>query len=575
MSMDDQNSQNANRDIFNIGSIQGDLNVVNYDKQPRSRQEFNARKRLLNEMRTELAGRKPLHQAAMLNLGKEQQPHQVKRPWDVSVKVGEQRSFQLPSEKSILEVFEEPSIGGKLLILGKAGSGKTTTLLELAHRLCDRAEMDSNAPIPVILELSSWQTTTKEKHSNSTIQEWILSNLQSKGVSKKVGEKWIRYELVLLLDGLDELPSEFHEMCVQAINQFLESEFSPQYLAVCSRKEEYENCEDILGLNGAVYLEDLSVEQIEDYFTRLHLEDLWESIKSSEKIVNFLRQPLFLAITSIAYQQIDIEEWRNCNTEERAIDYLLGIYRVLTISKDSINKERQEKIDNNRVAWLAKYMEESGQKEFIVRQVSPIMLLDGKAFFEKMNSSFHVLMYLFSLSCFIWIFQYHNVLLKIFRDSGFFLISNIILYLLIIIGLLAFTLLFYCILFVNHVDEIKMIDRVEFKIFLFVLIEVYTNLLVGSILYIKRLFKSTSLVRILVILLVGSLILSIISWSGYLGSILQIFLPAIASALSNVFFILTYVLTMIAPIIFTLKINDINVNENKKSNSLSGAENLS
>lgn len=145
---DDENSQWANRDIFNIGSVQGDIKVVNYDKQPRSRQEFKARQRLLCEMRAELAGRKPLHQSVVLNLGKEQQPHQVQRPWDVSVKVGEQRSFQLSPETSILEVFDEPTISGKLLILGKPGSGKTTTLLELAQALCDRAEADSEAPVP-------------------------------------------------------------------------------------------------------------------------------------------------------------------------------------------------------------------------------------------------------------------------------------------------------------------------------------------------------------------------------------------------------------------------------------------
>jgi hypothetical protein len=383
MSMDDQNSQNANRDIFNFENVQGDVKVVNYDKQPRSRQEFNARKRLLNEMRTELAGRKPLHQAAMLNLGKEQQPHQVQRPWDVSVKVGEQRSFQLPSETSILEVFEEPTIGGKLLILGKAGSGKTTTLLELAQGLCDRAEMDSNAPIPVILELSSWQPITKggflgfgnSKEYDPSIKEWILSKLLSKGVSKEIGEQWIRHELVLLLDGLDEMPSERQTKCVKAINQFLDGEFSPLHLIVCSRKEEYENYEEILLLNGAICLEELTTEQMQNYFTSINLCEFWENIKEAQKIVDFIRRPLFLAITSIAYRQIDTEEWKNCTSEQNNIDYLLGIYRIkmLTrITESNWHKKRyltKSEVTQNRLIRLATVMAQSKSKEFEVNKM--------------------------------------------------------------------------------------------------------------------------------------------------------------------------------------------------------------
>jgi len=309
-----------------------------------SKQEYRNRQALLSQMGTEVKSRlaQSLHHAVLLNWGKEQQPEQVQRPWDVSVKVGEQRSFQLPSETSILEVFENPAISGKFLILGKPGGGKTTTLVELTQALVERAETDSDAPIPVILELSEWRTVTKRKFPNfwdqeeyePSIKEWILSQFRSKGVSQEIGEQWIRdKELVLLLDGLDELRSERQAKCVRAINQFLDSEFSPLHLVVCSRKEEYEDYEEVLHLNGAICLEDLTVEQMRHYFASVNLEEFWESIKNSEKIVNFILQPLFLAITSIAYQQIDIEEWRNCNTEERAIDYLLGVYRVIGISE--------------------------------------------------------------------------------------------------------------------------------------------------------------------------------------------------------------------------------------------------
>ncbi|MDT9274392.1 MAG: NACHT domain-containing protein [Limnospira sp. PMC 737.11] len=364
-----------------------------------SKQEYRDRQNILTQMRTEVESRltQSIHRAAIVNLGKEQQPQQVQRPWDMSVKVGEQRRVQLPPQTTILDVFDNPTISGKFLILGKPGGGKTTTLLELAEALLERAEGDSDAPIPVILELSSWQEVTKPKFLpfgegekyDPSIKEWVLSQLR--GVSQDIGEQWLREkELVLLLDGLDELQPERQGKCVRAINQFLGSEFSPLHLVVCSRKEEYEVYEEMLHLNGAICLDDLTNEQIRDYFASVNLGEFWESIKGSEKIVDFIRQPLFLAVTSIAYEQIDVEEWRNCNTEERAIDYLLGVYRVKMLTKKtpsrwySSNNVPTHLIAQNALNRLSKSMIKKQEKNFIVRNIT-LCLLDSDLQIEYVN----------------------------------------------------------------------------------------------------------------------------------------------------------------------------------------------
>lgn len=352
-------------------------------------------------MQTEVESRlsQSIHRAAFVNLGKEQQPQHVQRPWDMSVKVGEQRSVQLPPQTTILDVFDNPTISGKFLILGKPGGGKTTTLLELAEALIERADGDNNAPIPVILELSSWQEVTKrefpkvweQKKYDPSIKEWVLSHLMSKGVSQEMGEQWLRdKELVLLLDGLDELQPERQGKCVRAINEFLGGEFSPLHLVVCSRKEEYEDYEEMLHLNGAICLEDLTNEQIRDYFASVNLGEFWESIKGSEKIVDFIRQPLFLAITSIAYQQIDVEEWKNCNTEEKAIDYLLGSYRVIMIGEPNqnklfINKQYSTLKIQNFIVRIAKQLDRTYEKqqEFLVSKIEMFVLPnDTKVYFN-------------------------------------------------------------------------------------------------------------------------------------------------------------------------------------------------
>ncbi len=131
---------------------------------------------LLAQVKHEVAARleQSLHNAVLINLGKELQPQQVKRPWDAEIKIGLKPPEPLPENTSILEVFDKSAIAGRLLILGAPGSGKTTTMLELAQELVARAEDDSSYPIPVLFNLSSW------KDERLPLTEWLVAELNSK-----------------------------------------------------------------------------------------------------------------------------------------------------------------------------------------------------------------------------------------------------------------------------------------------------------------------------------------------------------------------------------------------------------
>ena len=111
-----------------------------------------AQRWLIDAVKTEVKTRlkDSLHNAVLINLGKEEQPIQVKPPWQAEIKIGEKPPSLLPEETSILKVFDTEEIAGKLLILGEPGSGKTTTLLELAKELITRAENEASKPIPVL-----------------------------------------------------------------------------------------------------------------------------------------------------------------------------------------------------------------------------------------------------------------------------------------------------------------------------------------------------------------------------------------------------------------------------------------
>jgi hypothetical protein len=64
------------------------------------------------------------------------------------------QSVEAQSERSITQAFED--MDDSLLILGNAGAGKTSMLLELAQILHAKAITNDSAPIPVLLELARW-----------------------------------------------------------------------------------------------------------------------------------------------------------------------------------------------------------------------------------------------------------------------------------------------------------------------------------------------------------------------------------------------------------------------------------
>ena len=93
-----------------------------------------------------------LHDAAMIDLGMKPESGAVANPWDTLIRTP--AGDETLTDESIVQVFDR--LNGKLLILGDPGSGKTTTLLTLAHDLLYRAELDDHHPIPVVFNLSSW-----------------------------------------------------------------------------------------------------------------------------------------------------------------------------------------------------------------------------------------------------------------------------------------------------------------------------------------------------------------------------------------------------------------------------------
>ncbi|NER97973.1 MAG: hypothetical protein F6J86_29700 [Symploca sp. SIO1B1] len=315
-----------------------------------------------------------LHHHVRLNLPKETQPRQV-RPWGMEVKVAIAPSSQLlPPETSIGQVFEQCS--GRLLILGEPGAGKTTSLLDLALELMEKAEADPQQRIPVIVDLSDWQPTVSPSTSRESkvsrknfseeelvqsILNWLIRKVRGRyGVSLPQIQQWLEEKrLVPLLDGLDEVSPEYQQDCVQAINLWLDSEFKselrPKQIAVCCRREPYESYSQKLQLAGAVYLQDLTDKQIHKFLIDANRGELAESLMADENLLALIRRPLLLSMAIIAYQDLELTQWQQATSAGDRLNLLLDAYVCHMLTQDTPSRAyRKQKCPSQEQSrkWL-------------------------------------------------------------------------------------------------------------------------------------------------------------------------------------------------------------------------------
>ena len=390
-----------NKGLYSEGDIQIFLQKIEASKRS------NTEKLLLQQVAAEVASRlrQSLHSQVFIDLDKEELLTQVQRSWDYEIKLGKQNNRHISSEESLIKIFTSSNMQGRLLILGEPGTGKTTNLLNLAGALLEVAQ-DPDELIPVILNLSSWS------NGEEPISIWLTKEIKRKyGVALSVGEQWLEEQKLLpLLDGLDEVSNSHQKDCVRSINQWISGNAgspSPIKMVVCSRREEYKRLKTKLKLNGAVCLNKLSEEMIENYLHLVDRAELLTVIHANTSLRELVSVPLFLSMLVIAYQDSHLDSY-NSKEGKNAESYLIGSYvnymleraerereKLKQEDRTSFNKDELKRLDRKTkiislystdqtkswLCWIASKMETNGTTEFLVEDLQPSWL-ERKATFQ-------------------------------------------------------------------------------------------------------------------------------------------------------------------------------------------------
>jgi hypothetical protein len=292
--------------------------------------------------------------------------------WDMVVRQTDHQNLLLPPGSDIAEVFEQ--MGRSLLLLGEPGSGKTTSLLAIARSALARAAVDPAAPIPVVFDLSSWGE--KRQH----LDAWLVEELDTKyNIPRRTAKDWVANDqLVLLLDSLDQVRTPYRDDCVRAINAFCETH--DVEICVCSRTSDYERIGQALQLHAAVVLQPLTTDQVEHFLTAAGLANstLANDVRNDPVVNELARSPLMLSILCLTYDEPagqDPSAGAGGIEERRQRIFEHYVDRMLMRQPDAPYPPEQTR---HWLSQIAQGMRQHGQGEFLIEQLQPSWLANGR-----------------------------------------------------------------------------------------------------------------------------------------------------------------------------------------------------
>ena len=216
---------------------------------------------------------------------------------------------------------------GRVLLLGEPGAGKTTTLFAFARDAVAARLVNPALPLPILAPIATWNAKAQ-----TPLVDWLSSQiplLKPDDLADLIDSG----NVLLLLDGLDELGGEREEnisgkyfnpspksndevLTEDDTNSRTLLRYNPRSrfiniipannrIAVTCRRQDYADIGQKPLLKGAITLQPLNDDQMQDY---LHdLPDLWTVIEADSDLREVARTPLLLSLFTYAFRELPQE----------------------------------------------------------------------------------------------------------------------------------------------------------------------------------------------------------------------------------------------------------------------------
>jgi transcriptional regulator with XRE-family HTH domain len=230
---------------------------------------------------------------------------------------------------------------GRLVVLGRAGSGKTILTMRFVLGLLDVSRPGD--PVPVIFSVGSWNPGT------TALRDWLIEQLlrdhPGLGAPGPAGATLAAAlvetgRILPVLDGFDEIAGGLHQAALAALNA------TTLPLLVTSRVDEYRaavESTDVLTSAGAVVLTDLTATDLADYLPRTTRRrgtggTVWEPVLAEVRdhpdgdLAAVLTTPLMVGLARTIYSDTpdhdpaDLLDTTRFGTREAIERHLLGSF---------------------------------------------------------------------------------------------------------------------------------------------------------------------------------------------------------------------------------------------------------
>ncbi|GAB4211739.1 MAG: hypothetical protein OHK0022_46630 [Roseiflexaceae bacterium] len=296
-----------------------------------------------------------------LQLGLHTRPDAVDPAWRRMLLRGPLTSQPVPPGTPLLELFDQQQ--GQLLVLGAPGAGKTTLIVELAQALTARAQAGGQARIPVVLNIAAWR-------SGQSLRDWLQRALRDVlGASRRFAAQLADGDdLLLLLDGLDEVAADHRVACVAAITAYLgERDLAPPLVVGC-RSREYADLGTQLPIAGAVELEPLELPAIERALEGVPAAaGVLAALQTDELLRELATTPLMVNVLLLAHggQEVPMAEVQTLEERRRAL-WWAYVRRALV--------QRPPKgpaMVLRYLRWLAQVLRGQSETNFLIDDLQP------------------------------------------------------------------------------------------------------------------------------------------------------------------------------------------------------------